>query len=293
MGRWVFVNAGAVVGLVVLLVSAVGLGTAIDFFDLYLQKLPIEAPGGLKFHTLPREVAGWKQLGEDRVMSKEGADELGTDNYISRTYTKTDAKEGEPVGYIDLHCAYYTGMIDTVPHVPERCMVGGGWEISGGSRQAAVPLTFVGEDGFDLISIDGEASGEGRTIYKMRSPVTRGPVRLPEGVDTLRMNVTKFRDGGSERTMLAGYFFVANGGVVSKADDVRLLAFGLTEHYAYYAKIQVSTSGVETAEELGELTGDFLDSMFPEIMRRVPDWVEVRAGRYPEGSEILAHGEHE
>ena len=289
MGRWAFFNWAGVAGLVVLIASALGLGAAIDFFDFYLQKLPIEAPDGLKFHTLPREVAGWKQVGEDKVMSKDGAAELGTDNYISRVYAQTDV-DPKDAKVIELHCAYYTGMIDTVPHVPERCMVGGGWEISGSSVQARVPLTFEGEDGFDRISVDREASDDERTVYQMRSPVTFGPVRLPVGIDDLRMNVTKFRDGGSDRTLFAGYFFLANGGVVSKADDVRLLAFGLTEHYAYYAKVQISTSSVETAEELGELTGDFLDSMLPEIMRRVPDWVEVRAGRYPEGNTSSGDG---
>ena len=283
MGRHAFINSGAVAGLVVLLGGAVGLGAAIEFFDLYLQKLPIEAEGGLKFHTLPREVPGWKQYGEDKVMSSEGAEELGTDNYISRTYIETDIGEGEQPRVIELHCAYYTGMIDTVPHVPERCMVGGGWEISGGSSQVDVPLTFVDEEGFDLISVDPDADADGKPVYSMRSWETKNRVHLPVGVDSLRMNVTKFRDGGSDRTMHAGYFFLANGGVVSKADDVRLLAFGLTEHYAYYAKVQISTHYVETAEELGVLMGDFLDSMFPDIMRRVPDWVEVRAGRYPAG----------
>ena len=282
-------NAGAIAGFVVLIVSAVGLGAAIDFFDLYLQKLPIEAPDGLKFHTLPREVPGWKQFGQDQVMSKEAVDELGTNNYVSRIYVQTDVPEGQDPIVIDLHCAYYTGMIDTVPHVPERCMVGGGWEISGASKQVEVPLSFQGPDGFDVIIPDREASTDEQTVYTMRSPVTRTRVRLPVGIEDLQMNVTRFRDGGSDRTMHAGYFFLANGGVVSKADDVRLLAFGLTEHYAYYAKVQISSHQVESAEELGEVMGKFMDAMLPEIMRRVPDWVEVKAGRYPEGSVVAGN----
>ena len=41
---------------------------------------------------------------------------------------------------------------------------------------------------------------------------------------------------------------------------------------------------------LGEVTGKFMDAMLPEIMRRVPDWVEVREGRYPEGNVARAGG---
>jgi hypothetical protein len=38
---------------------------------------------------------------------------------------------------------------------------------------------------------------------------------------------------------------------------------------------------VSTAEELAAEASSLLGELLPEIMRCVPDWVEVEAGRYP------------
>ena len=41
-------------------------------------------------------------------------EELGTNLYLSRDYERRDDR-------VNVHVAYYTGLIDDVPHVPERC----------------------------------------------------------------------------------------------------------------------------------------------------------------------------
>jgi hypothetical protein len=68
---------------------------------------------------------------------------------------------------------------------------------------------------------------------------------------------------------------------VDSAEQVRLLAFNLTDDYAYYLKVQITSGGVESPQELASLAGSLLDDLLGEIMRCVPDWTEVRAGRYP------------
>jgi hypothetical protein len=68
---------------------------------------------------------------------------------------------------------------------------------------------------------------------------------------------------------------------VASAEGVRLLAFDLTDTYSYYLKVQFTSGAVSSAEELAAHAGEFLSEMLPEIMLRVPDWVEVREGRYP------------
>lgn len=275
-------NPASVAAIVILGVAAIGLAASIRSFDLYLQKLPIYPQSGMQFHNLPAELETWTRLGEDQVMSAEAADELGTTNYLSRQYVQTDAPPGEEPHRILLHCAYYTGMLDTVPHVPERCLVGNGWDIAGRSKLVPVDLSFEDERGYPRIvpdpDIDAEEHG---TIYTMRSPITRTRVRMPRNLENLSLNVTRFRNEARDAYMHAGYFFLANGGVVATADDVRLLAFKLNDDYAYYAKIQFTSLTVDSAEELGEVAGDLLDELMPEIMRCVPDWIEVQEGRYP------------
>lgn len=259
--------------LLTLVAGAIGLRTAVAYMGLYLHKLPIEAAEGAVFHTLPPSVGSWERFGSDQMLSAEVRAELGTENFLSRYYRRTDV---EPQVTLELHCAYYTGMVDTVPHVPERCFVGGGLMPSGAPRILLVPID-VSQMSPDR---DADAALHGGVVYTARAS-NHLPVRMPVGIDRLRMNVSKFIDGRSGQAMYAGYFFITNGGVVPRAGDVRALAFKLTDDYSYYAKVQFTSSSVQSAEELVEHAADFLNVMLPEIMRRVPDWVEVTEGRYP------------
>jgi len=280
---WAFFRRPAfVVALGVLVVGAIGLHQAIRAMGLYLTKLPIYPESGLVFTSLPSEYPSWRQVGVDEQMSKEAQEELGTDNSISRVYVEREPAPGAPPRSVQLHIAYYTGMIDTVPHVPERCMVGAGWQTVGkGTTIVDVPLSMdrlTKETG-----LDPAVHGTGE-LWRGRSSETAGRVRLPRGVEDLKMSVTPFAHGRGG-TLYAGYFFIANGGVVASADQVRLLAFQLDQKYAYYCKVQFSSTAVNSAEELGELAGQMLDEMFPDIMRRVPDWADVQDGRYAPGRE--------
>lgn len=263
-----------VVAAVILAASGVGLRAAANAMGAHLVKLRIDPPEGLAFHTLPKEANGWQYVPSpaDQPLSAEVLDELGTSNYLSRVYAK---KMGDRDVFVELHCAYYTGMVDTVPHVPERCFVGGGMSMVSALETVRVPLDM------DRYVVDRDASPErfGGSVYKGFAGLKM--VRMPMGLERLRMTVARFRDGASDQERYAGYFFLANGGTAPSPDDVRLLAFKLQDDYAYYAKVQFTTPVATSSEDMAAIAADFLDGMFPEIMRRVPDWVEVVEGRYP------------
>lgn len=266
---------------VVLSGSALALNVALRALNIQLRKLPIEAPDGIKFHTLPSSIPidapRWVQHRPDEIASTEAVESLGTSNYISRWYRRAAASTDESPELVQLHCAYYTGMIDTVPHVPERCMVGGGMEIAGGTRLVEVPL-----DRSRLVpDPDSDPSDERGALLMGRSAESRTRIRLPRGVESLQMMVTPFTDRQADTTIYAGYFFIANGGVVASANDVRLLAFRLEDRYAYYAKVQFLSPTARSPEHLAELAAGMLDDLLPDIMRRLPDWTEVEEGRYP------------
>jgi len=275
-------NPAFLAALFVLLFAGTGLGALIRYADIHLQKLPIEPANGLRFHTLPTEAPGWRRVGQDQVMTEEILQTLGTENYVSRVYRQREpAPDSDPIEF-ELHCAYYTGTIDTVPHVPERCFVGGGMSIDAGSRIVDVPLDL---DRFPIDAfIDQELHGgvirSGRT--------TRGVyVHMPRDIEGLKMNVTRFRDRGGRR-FYAGYFFLANGGHVATANGVRSLAFKLNDTYAYYAKVQFMSYHASSAEELAQVAADFLNEMFPDIVERTPNWVDVVEGRHT--SDRMASG---
>jgi hypothetical protein len=283
--------AGAIA---IMFAGALGFTQYLSAADIQLQKKPIEAPGGLKFHTLPGELPPsdprWRDTGRAESMSKEVIEELGTENFVTRWYAQTDAPEGERPHLVQLHAAYYTGMIDTVPHVPERCFVGGGLRtVAGSTKQVRVPLDMsrlVPDLAYERAQREaGVPEDEIDRIWMGRSAEVHSRVRLPRGVENLKMNVTEFSDGSKNR-IFAGYFFLTNGEAVPTAEQVRAKGFALTQDYVYYAKVQFLTSGIESAEELASIAGDMLDELLPEIMRRCPDWIEVEAGRYPpEASE--------
>jgi hypothetical protein len=172
-------------------------------------------------------------------------------------------------------------MVDTVPHVPERCMVGGGWSITG--QPVILPLTL--DQTSWLLDKEVPESLAGR-VHTARLDNTWSDqpgvrVRLPFDAGNIRARITEFARGSEAARQYAAYFFIANGGTVPRARQVRELAFDLKADYAYYLKVQVSTDSVRTSEELAELMSSLISELLPEIMRCVPDWVEVQEGRYP------------
>lgn len=278
-------NPAFLAALALLASGAIALSSVVSVLKIQLRKLPIEAPDGIVLSTLPGAIPGWTRYGPEKPpMSVEMLETLGTENYVSRDYARTDTPEGERPMVMELHCAYYTGSIDTVPHVPDRCFVGGGMSIVGNARQISIPLDltrFVRDSG-----LDPALHGDNPIYIAQASRTSVRPnarVHLPRGLENLKMRVQEFAAPGGQR-LFAGYFFIANGGAVASAEDVRLLAFKLDDTYSYYLKVQFTSASVTSAEELARQAGDFLNEMLPEIMLRAPDWVDVREGRYPDNA---------
>jgi len=277
-----------VVALGVMGAGAAGFSAAISKYRLHLNKLEIYPPKGRQLSQLPAQIPGWERIGPDQIESAEVLEVLGTENYVSRSYIETDPEDPRNPFRIEFHAAYYTGMIDTVPNVPERCFVGGGLQQSTGSRSLPIPLD-TSSWSVDT-GVPENPRGQSGTLYTTRlhghpysdAPGTR--VRLPRDVTPdrpIKMRVSEFVLSENRR-LYAGYFFIANGGTVPNANDVRTLAFDLTSDYAYYLKIQVTSASAGSTEELLERTASLLDGLLGELMRCTPDWVEVETGRYPD-----------
>lgn len=274
--------------LATLTLAAVGLQASLTVLDVRQRKKPIAAPDGVQFHTLPSQVEGWKQLGPDPPpLSSAVLESLGTSNYITRTYVQTDPPSGEDPKRVQLHAAYYTGMIDVVPHIPENCFVGGGLTLDSRAKVVPIPLDlsrFPPDPTVDPSLVEQIDLKENHTIRRGRTDQHSSKpgmhVRMPFDVEDLKLRVSRYLTP-SGQAVYAGYFFIANGWALHNNDQVRLLAFDPSADYAYYAKVQFTSAMVDSPEELAALAGDFLHSMFPEIMRRVPDWVDVIEGEYP------------
>lgn len=276
------ISCAFAMALIVLGGSAAGMSAAIQSYGLHLQKKPIYPEGGRTLLSLPRRTVSWFQIGQDEVVSAEVLDVLGTDNYVTRQYARASIENPDRPDVVNLHAAYYTGMIDTVPHVPDRCLVGAGWQIA--QNLGAIPLPLDGSRWIELTEVPENLAGQAFTTRLPNDPqYTDSPglrVTLPLNPHALSIRVTEFLSPDGQR-LFAGYFFVANGGAVSSANGVRLLAFNLTTDYAYYLKIQISSTNAQSAEDLAAMAADLLDELLGELMRSVPDWVKVERGLWP------------
>ncbi|HEX8877314.1 MAG TPA: exosortase/archaeosortase family protein [Phycisphaerales bacterium] len=263
----------------VMTLAGASMTAGIRYAGIHLKKLAIYPPDNRQVATVSTETPTWRQIGADKLESAEVIETLGTSNYVSRTFIKKSTEKSDKPIIIDFHAAYYTGMVDTVPHVPERCFVGGGMQIGNATR--TLPLTL---DASAWSPADAERAAE-RGLFRQRVPNyardgVGTSVVLPRDPSKMQLRITEFSNKNGKK-IFAGYFFIANGGHVSSAEEVRLLAFDLRSDYAYYLKVQFTSSTVTSAEELARESSTLLGELLPEIMRCVPDWIEVEAGRYP------------
>lgn len=268
----------------ILLTAVLGLNGVVWATKIVLFKAPI--PLRHRLTKLPRDIGslesphgGWAMVGQDERMPKDIEEALGTKHYISRTYVCQDnPKTGLRSVPIQLHVAYYTGTIDTVPHVPDRCLLAGGAQ---GQGIQTVTLNISG-DAY-------QPSGDG-------GPWIAASQLHPDGTHIPNLDIQS-----SAFTFVAGltddalglknagnvvYFFAANGKFLSNPNMVRFQAFDPLDKYAYFCKIEVGMPHIADLEEATRLASSFLSVMLPEIMACLPDWTEVTEGLYPPQKEF-------
>lgn len=259
-----------------LAVCAVGFKAAVAQFGIYIRKQPVELRS--LFDNIPTTLGEWEKVGESRRLSTEMVEELGTPFYLNRNYRKEGENDWSPV---QLHLAYYTGMVDAVPHIPERCNVAGGMVAQSQPRTYALDIDRSDWSTDELLNIDRNEPYQTAT---RRNPITgrTETIRMPLG--DLELRVTEFTiPDQPDLRIRAGYFFIANGGATSSPEGVKALAFRLQERYAYYCKVQLTMAGGPefTAEEYISACSDLLEELLPELMRCLPDWSEVERREQP------------
>lgn len=259
-----------IVSVATLLASSVGFRYAVAALNIYLRKEPVELRGS--FSTIPQILGEWKQVGEDVQLDDAVLKELGTEDTISRTY----AIDGESSrGLLSVHVAYYTGMIDAVPHIPDRCFVASGLEPQG--RPEVLPLPLDLSKWSEDPGSPNRATGEPYRRVEHRHSFTNQLLSTRMPVGEMAIRVTEFASRAQPGVrVFGGFFFVANGRVASVPEEIRLLAFKPSERYAYYCKVQFVLAGPTiTNERYVQSVADFLDEFLPELMLRLPDWQEV------------------
>lgn len=264
-----------IVVLATLAVGGLGLRAAMQALDVYLKKEPVEMRGD--FSTIPSVLGNWKKVGDDVLMDAATIEALGTTKYLTRNY----ALDGDPSrGVISLHLAYYTGMIDTVPHIPERCWGANGLVQLGDAQLVPLEVAIESQPATDLRN--NVATGLPYTTTELTDPVTGVKERVTLPLGDLGLTTSTFQDPRTPRLVqLGGYMFIANGRVTPSTFGVRKLAFNLDDKYAYFCKVQFSVrypvGDRPATEAFKRQTEEFLRDLLPHLMRRLPDWPTVEA----------------
>lgn len=265
----------------VLLVAALTLNGAVGMMKLHFRKEPV----ALRRHLdeIPKQLGPWLQVSKDEPLDKEMQDVLGTDKYIFRNYVDTrqiSARELEvlkreiasgdvmadlsriqsdkPTAVITAAVTYYTGMVDTVAHIPDRCYVADGYE----------PIDHS------------------YPIWDVSPPAVLGAYANAPHRE-LKVCFINFEDQTPNRSNLpvnVAYFFQCNGGYESDPiDGVRLRLQDLSERHAYYAKVELKTVMSDTMASKVTMA-DFLRYALPEIERCLPDWQAIKRSEAQSGS---------
>lgn len=260
-----FRNKGFVLALSLLALSALGLETITHSVGLYFKKQRVELRQDL--HAIPRQLGPWLQVSKDVPLPEEQEHALGTKEYISRQYVDTRQMSGfdkarwdamseqtrasalsllrqkSPQSVVQLHIAYYTGLVDTVAHVPERCYVAGGFD----------PVNP------QVMALDAFPNTPGRK-------------------QTLKAKYSTYVDRARPDMPAANvaYLFQVNGAYeYDSIGGVRVRLQNITEKYGYYAKIELMTQLGDQPEVSRKAMSDFLAYAMPSIEKCLPDWQAV------------------
>jgi len=274
----------------ILLVGALGLNAATSFLKLHFRKEALPLRGELTTLT-KKDLNGWAWVPEQHTLDPDLVHALGTEQFVMCTFVDTNATDttGRPVatrkqvadlesltqaernarilefkvknGYSVLNVAvtYYTGKVDTVPHVPDRCMVADGFQ----------PTSYI-EENWAL----------GRYERGLERVV---PMRFIDFEDQTPR--------GAQNRCVA-YTFHANGTYIANHNAVRMKLQDLRERYAYFAKVEVlnqlpSRPGtheddpmrVKDRQLAAAAMQRFLTAALPEVEKLLPDWQKVTGQR--------------
>jgi hypothetical protein len=257
-----FLTAAAILG-----IAAIGLNAAVSSLQLHFKKAPV--PLTRELDTLPARMGNWVQVSKDEPLDKETQDALMTKQFIFRDYVDTtivppeevalfDGKSSmerkamlarlqmtKPEAVLNLAVTYYTGLVDTVAHIPDRCMIADGFEPS----EYETPLWDMGPNRL------GKAPGEDPKIG----------VRFINFED---------QTAAGRVTRRIAYFFFADGHYVSDPIDVRKILQNLRYKHGFYSKVELMTI-LKDHDQSAKIMSGFLQVALPEIEKCLPDWNQV------------------
>ena len=111
---------------VVLATAAAGMSVAIKSFGVYLKKEPLPLKKSFDLFD-ESDLSPYKVISKHKLENDEIITALGTEDYIQWILEDAEAVDNNPAKKFMLFITYYQ-LPDRVPHVPEECYTGGGFQ---------------------------------------------------------------------------------------------------------------------------------------------------------------------
>jgi len=237
---------------VILVAAAVFTGPAADWMNIVLRKDPVPLRRALA--ELNKDALQEYRFNQAHTIEPALLATLGTEEYIDWEFIDTTVTgAGNPLRRVRAFLTYYTGKPDLVPHTPDVCYRGSGYEI----RKTGNPTLEL-----------QDARGE--------------PLSVPARAVTFVKSSVKYNE---ETTVV--YTIHCNGKFVNTRTDVRWRLANPADKGAYYCKVEVSFGREGSKhrrnagrEETIQAAEKFLARFLPLLLRdHLPDWEAVQKGQ--------------
>jgi len=226
-----------VVAIIILGTAAVLAGPVGSWLRFRLDKAPLPLRRPLAAMNVDA-IRPYKIL-ERHTLEPNVVDALGTSQYIHWTLEDTSVPRSSPLRRATLFITYYTGGRDLVPHVPDECMLGAGYQ----PAQAH--------------------ENEDLTLPALQRTLPSLPVRVCTFVRTAIHNHAK---------LTVVYTFAVNGTFAATRNGVRLLTADPRNKHAYFSKVELSFPGA-TREQSVHGARKLLETVLPVLLRdHYPDF---------------------
>lgn len=189
------------------------------------------------------------RLLESRPLKPEMEETLGTKQYISWMLEDTSASPGAPDRFLSLFVTYYTGNPNQVPHVPEVCYLGSGFEVQD-ATYLDVPVPSLG-----------------------------GGFKVP--MQVLEFQRSKLFENRESRIVM--YTFQVNGQFAPGRREAIAVLSNPLDKYAYFSKLEITfgTQDIMPSKDVALRAGErLLQVVVPVLLKEHwPDWEAVTTGR--------------
>jgi hypothetical protein len=206
-----YIQPAFLVCVVLLAGGAIGMPTAMKHLQMYLIKVPLPISKSLSLLD-DNGLGPYKVVAKSEIENAEVLKSLGTEEYIQWVLQDTEAVADSDTRFCTLFITYYD-LPDRVPHVPEECYVGGGYQ-----RVSS-----------DIVEFDLSGEGAAKKIA--------GKYVVFAG---------KSRDNwASETAFPVSYLLRVNGRYAADRNSARILLGSSLRKSSYFSKVEFLFFGTE------------------------------------------------